>query len=391
MNTVQLGSLDLFWMPQVQRALQSFAETELYSTWSLKRAAPNPGCKAVNNAILHYVLQITKMVPAVNFHNKSYHRLCCLFDEWFSGKVRSDVSLVAYLSGVGLKTEKKCKALNIPTVIECGSTHTDFQHEILLAEFQRNGISEPLFPEAYRDRVRREFEVADFIQVPSHFVAKTFLERGIPAGKLLMAPYGTDLSVFKPKDSWDPDAPFRVICPSGINLRKGARVLVEAWRKLGWRDAELVWIGAVGRQTAHLFTEPLPGLRLECQRPHLELAALYRSCDVFVLPSFEEGLARVVMEAAASGLPLIATPNTGVENFFTPSASEGWLIPANNVDALCEVLIAAKADREQTFRLGQRAAQRAKVGFSWEDYGKKVLANYKTALEGNSARQDLLL
>jgi glycosyltransferase involved in cell wall biosynthesis len=103
---------------------------------------------------------------------------------------------------------------------------------------------------------------------------------------------------------------------------------------------------------------------------------LYRACDVLVLPSFEEGLARVLLEAAASGLPLIATPNTGVEDFFTPSDPEGWLIPVNDVGALCDALVAAKRDRERSQALGRRAFERAQ-GFSWDAYGERVLANYR--------------
>jgi glycosyltransferase involved in cell wall biosynthesis len=96
-------------------------------------------------------------------------------------------------------------------------------------------------------------------------------------------------------------------------------------------------------------------------------------------------LARVLFEAAACGLPLIATPNTGVEEFFTPGAPEGWLIPVNDVDALCDALTAARANREKTFLLGQGAAARSQAGFSWEDYGRRVLQNYQRVLGRQSA------
>jgi glycosyltransferase involved in cell wall biosynthesis len=226
--------------------------------------------------------------------------------------------------------------------------------------------------------VRAEFDLADYIQVPSSFVVRTFVENGVDPEKLLLAPYGVNLEVFTPKS--EPNERFRVICPSGINLRKGARVLAEAWRKLNWKDAELVWIGQITAETTHLFTLPLPGLRVEPARPLPQLAELYRSCDVLVLPSFEEGLARVMLEAAACGLPLIVTPNTGAEDFFTAEAPEGWLIPVNNVDALCAALTEAKADRAKTFALGRRAVSRVSSGFSWEDYGRRVLTNYQKIL-----------
>jgi glycosyltransferase involved in cell wall biosynthesis len=225
-----------------------------------------------------------------------------------------------------------------------------------------------------------EFELADYIQIPSDFVARTFIENGINPKKLLLAPYGVDLDNFQPKLKLEPDRPFRAICPSGFNLRKGARVLAEAWRKLNWNDAELIWIGKITAETAHLFKPPLRGLQVTPHQTHWQLAELYRSCDVFVLPSFEEGLARVMVEGAACSLPLIVTPNTGVENFFSPGTPEGWLIPVNDVDALCDALIEAKSNRGKTFLLGQRAMARARENFSWDDYGKRVLANYEKIL-----------
>ena len=174
-----------------------------------------------------------------------------------------------------------------------------------------------------------------------------------------------------------------MICPSGVNLRKGARILAEAWRKLAWspKEAELHWVGWPAHpEVAHLFKKPLIVVHWHGWMSHAKLATLYRSCDVLILPSLEEGFARVMVEGAASGLPLIATPNTGVEDFFTQEDPEGWEIPCNDLDATCEVLSAARSNRDLTFKLGQRAAARTRSGFSWEDYGASVRKNLKLIL-----------
>jgi glycosyltransferase involved in cell wall biosynthesis len=377
---VTLASLDLFHLINQGRLLQSQGYLDHFFATRIRPKIEGIAAELGTSCYpLHYALRILQRWPHWVGSNHFYLQLCRAFDLWLRPKFSRKTDLLTILSGVGLESFRAARRAGVPTVVECGSTHTDFQHEIVLAERRRNGLREPLFPPGYRDRVRTEFEEADFIQIPSRFVGKTFTDRGVPPEKLLFALYGVDTGKFTPRSSPSGNEPFRAICPSGVNLRKGARILVEAWRKLGWPGAELYWIGAPSAETAHLFRDLPDSVHLHPWMNHEDLAALYRRCDVFVLPSFEEGFARVMLEAAASGLPLIVTPNTGAEDFFTGEVPQGWLIPAGNVDALCVVLLQARADRAATFQLGQRAALRARE-FSWEAYGRKVIANYARIL-----------
>ena len=65
--------------------------------------------------------------------------------------------------------------------------------------------------------------------------------------------------------------------------------------------------------------------------PPSELAKWYRASHLFVFPSVNEGLARVLFEAMSSGLPVIATERSGAEDCIT-SGLEGNVVPARNVD-----------------------------------------------------------
>jgi len=378
---IQLASFDTFHFPPLQRGLSKEFDTDYLTTWSLKKNSPNPGLPTRNAYALHYLLQVYKMVPELQWGNRTYHALCCAFDAWLATRLKKNAEVFCYLSGCGLWSARRYRRLNRqPVVVDSGSTHTDWQHQIVWEEYQKNGIQQPLFPECYRRRVRTEFQEADWIQVPSKFVARTYLEHGIAESKLLLAPYGTDIQNFMPRERADRAGIFKIICPSGVNLRKGARVLAEAWRMLGWKDAELHWVGQPGAGTAHLF-RPMPkGIVWHPHMNQAQLASLYRSCDVLVLPSFEEGFARVLIEGAASGLALVATPNSGVEEFFTTGHPEGWLIPPGNAGALCDVLTQAKLHPEKTFQKGAQAAAQARRGFSWEQYGERVRKNFTKIL-----------
>jgi glycosyltransferase involved in cell wall biosynthesis len=378
---ITLASLDHFHVLNQARLLQSEGHLDHYFSSRIREKIEGIESSLGTSCYpLHYGLRVVQRWPQFVGGNHFYLQLCRAFDYWLQPRFSRRTQLLAVLSGVGLQSFRAARRAGVVTVVECGSTHTDFQHEIVTAERLRNGLRDPLFPTAYRDRVRTEFEEADFIQIPSRFVGQTFLERGIPAPKLVYALYGVDAEKFKHRQRPLGNEPFRAICPSGVNLRKGARVLMEAWRKLGWKDAELHWIGGPSAETKHLFDRLPDSIKMHSWMNHDDLAALYRKCDAFVLPSFEEGFARVMLEAAASGLPLIVTPNTGAGDFFTSEGSEGWEIPVNDVEALCEALAQARTDRDETFRKGERAANRAK-DFTWENYGNRVIENYRRILE----------
>lgn len=329
---------------------------------------------------LHYAFRLYQWYPILRLQNRTYFKLCELFDAWLSWNYDRNAEVLTVLSGVGLNTFRHARKRGLITVVDCGSCHTNFQQRVLSEELAQNGITAPLFPTAYRKRVLKEFQEADYIQVPSRFVKRTFLDEGIPEQKLLMAPYGADIGKFALRTQADLSPKFRVLCASGVNLRKGARILVEAWRKLGWTDAELHWVGKPNPETQRLFTTSIPHLVWHSFMPHEALAKLYQSCDVLVLPSFEEGLAKVLLEGGASGLPPVATPNSGVEDILSDENREGWVIPPNNVTALCDALAEAKNDRQKTFERGQELGRRVRNNFSWERYGDFVFDNYSKIL-----------
>src|SRR5207244_9591492 len=110
-------------------------------------------------------------------------------------------------------------------------------------------------------------------------------------------------------------------------------------------DAEL-WIAGPARARERRLIPDLPGLRVHGSAPHAELPALLRQCDVLVLPSFCEGLAQVLLEALASGLPIIATDATGAEDLIQ-DGREGFLIRAGDGDALAFAMRHAAANRDR--------------------------------------------
>jgi hypothetical protein len=132
-NKIRLSSLGLFHMPLLQKALSANYETELISTWSPKSPGPNPDLHRKNIFLMHCALQIYTRVGWLQFHNYTYAALVALFDEILCN-ILSPADTLAYvpLSGVALHSTKMFQKKGVPVLLECGSTHTDHQHEIVL-------------------------------------------------------------------------------------------------------------------------------------------------------------------------------------------------------------------------------------------------------------------
>jgi glycosyltransferase involved in cell wall biosynthesis len=160
----------------------------------------------------------------------------------------------------------------------------------------------------------------------------------------------------------------RLVCVGRLTEQKGPFVLVEAARRLAaeGRTFELLLIGdGPLRQPIEELIERLgleeyvrlAGVRgIETVRDELLRAR------ALVLPSFAEGLPRVLMEALALGRPVISTYVAGIPELVVPGLC-GWLVPAGSVEALVEAmrdaLSAATADLERMGRAGAaRVAER---------------------------------
>jgi glycosyltransferase involved in cell wall biosynthesis len=108
-------------------------------------------------------------------------------------------------------------------------------------------------------------------------------------------------------------------------------------------------------------------------RPNAELPALYRSMDVLVLPSLFEGIPRVIMEAAAMGVPSVATNVKGNREAVVPGRT-GLLVPWGDVPALAQAVLDIVGDAGRARTMGGQARALALERFD----ERAVFATVKT-------------
>lgn len=209
-------------------------------------------------------------------------------------------------------------------------------------------------PEDKLQRKDDELRASDRIVVPSDFVRTTLAAAGVARDKISIIPYGcpapaTSLDL-KPSKT----GRLRVLFVGGLSQRKGLSYLVEALAPLG-RHAEVTVVGR-GPGRWKLPTD----WRVIDSLPHDRVLEEMQRHDVFVFPTLFEGRSLALAEAAACGLVLITTPNSGAADLVETGVN-GWVVPIRNSAAITEKLesLAAHPDRipdlrRQSLNIAQR-------------------------------------
>lgn len=295
------------------------------------------------------------------------------FDRLAAQKVgRADICIG--WSGFSLELFHRARSLGAKTILERGSSHIAFQQEVMREEFERCGLRFSGAHPGIVEKELREYALSDYIEVPSSFAAKTFTDRGVPGSRIIQGFRGVDLAEFRqlPKD----DDVFRVVFAGAISLRKGLRYLLEAFKKASLAKAELVLIGSVQDEMKGILKQYSGTFTLVDHVPQDKLNTYYSRGSVFVMPSIEEGMAVVQLQAMACGLPLICTTNTGGADIIK-DGREGFVVPVRDAEALREKMTYLYEHREEARRMGEAAREKVAAHFTWDHYARHMLEIYR--------------
>ena len=184
---------------------------------------------------------------------------------------------------------------------------------------------------------------------------------GVDPARIEVIPPGVDTDLWQP-GTHDSDI-MRILFVGGDFDRKGGALLLRAFDALGPDAAELriVTRSSVPRQPGvRVFNGLSPG--------DPQLRELYRSSDVFVLPSGSETFGIAAVEAAAAGLPVVATRVGGLGDLVVDEET-GFTMAAGDADGLTTILRRFLDDPQLRRTMGRAARRRAELEF---DSGKNA-------------------
>ncbi len=222
-------------------------------------------------------------------------------------------------------------------------------------------------PQWKRDRKDKEIHLADYIIVPSSIVKQSLLDAQIPEAKIAVIPFGAPVDYFHPQPK--PDQQFRALFVGRLGPRKGAHYLLQAWQDLNLPNSELLCVGFNEFPSSWL-TPYRDSFRYIPSVPHTTLNQYYSQASVFVFPSLIEGLALVLLEAMACGIPIITTPNAGGTDIITDGV-EGFIIPIRDTEALTAKLDWCYTHPEELAEMGKAARRKAET-LTWALYRQRL-------------------
>jgi glycosyltransferase involved in cell wall biosynthesis len=225
----------------------------------------------------------------------------------------------------------------------------------------------------FRSLVPRSVRRADRILVGSEWTRGDLVERyRVPESKVVVTPYGVD-PLFEREGPARDGGPY-LLFVGGLQPRKDPGTAVEALAKLD-PGLRLVFAGPPLRESREL-VEHVRRLRLSSRVEFTgyvrkaELAALYRGASCLVLPSLYEGFGLPLLEAMASGTPVVATTAGALPEVAGDAAV---LVEPGNPEGLAAGVERALADSERLVAAGLERSRR----YSWAETARRTLTVYE--------------
>jgi len=270
---------------------------------------------------------------------------------------------------IGLTALLAAKMLNLQT---SGIYHTDFPQYVRI-------LTEDSFLESAAWHYMHWFYgQLDTVFVSSEQYRQSWIKRGFDPEKLKIFPRGLDTELFNParRDPafWEKygaatNGEVRLLYVGRISREKDLDVLASAYRRL--REEGLsVQLFVVGHGPySQALSETLPDAVFTGYLTGLELATAYASADVFAFPSTTDTFGNVIIEAQASGVPVVVSDSGGPKEL-VDDKTNGLVTKSHDVEDFTRAIRALIVDPALRERMGDCARQSV-IDLSWPNAFRK--------------------
>jgi glycosyltransferase involved in cell wall biosynthesis len=291
------------------------------------------------------------------------------------------VQIVAGSPAPGILSRK----ISPPVAIQVATLAAVERETMLRRRFNFRGVWSNMMTRVTNRLDHEALQYVDHIFVENYWMYH-YCERRLGSQHVTLAPPGIDTEIFFPPPNF-PENGFILSVGRFSDPRKNVALLFKAYHTLtglipdppplvlaggsmpgpeDWRIAQELGISERVQLFENVSTD--------------ELAQLYRHARLFVLSSNEEGFGLVLLEAMASGVPVIATRCGGPEGLLADGET-GYLVPVADFQALTEKMFVLLHDSELSRRMGQNGRNLVLKRYSEEAAGRAFLNIYDALVE----------
>ena len=243
--------------------------------------------------------------------------------------------------------------------------------------------------ENHKQAMRIVLENANEILIGSRsFAAEVEENHKVDVSGFTIVPGAVDTNRFAPRADWrageftDETAP-KILYHGRVDRRKGALDLLEAFAELVKETSvkpRLIYSGigpdfdAVKERAAELNLSETVEMRGYVD--YENVPEVYRACDVFASPTYAEGFSNTILEAMASGLPIVSTRAVGVVDCLR-NGENGLLVEIGNVAAIKNALREILENENLRKTLAANALDECRRVYSWSQIGRQIIEIYE--------------
>ena len=228
----------------------------------------------------------------------------------------------------------------------------------------------------------------DIFECYSGAVQKDLIRHGISAERTMVNYYGHKPEWYAggtvPPQWMEKKARFRIGCVANHRKVKGLEFLVEAsdlLEKKGF-DFELLFVGHdKDGVLAECVSRAASRHRIKLTGPVSQPWGLMKTFDCLVIPSLQEAMGRVTLEALACGVPLIATDVGGLPEVIE-DGHNGLLVPSQNPERLAEAMAVMLGDENLRERFRENGRRVLREKFDLDQTRDRLLALYRRLARG---------
>jgi glycogen synthase len=208
---------------------------------------------------------------------------------------------------------------------------------------------------------------------------------GTPLDRFVIVPGATDTERFHPRPDRDIGALSAepvLLYHGRVDRRKGVMELIDAFHHLRSTGRKLrLIVSGIGPDVEDVRSRVAElglgdAVEMTGHADYFAAAEVYRCGDIFVSPTYSEGFSNTILEAMASGLPIVSTNAVGVVDCLTDGLN-ALLVEPRDVGGLAHAIARLLDDEPLRRRLAHQSLEEVRSLYSWHAIGRRIQQIYR--------------